>query len=116
MTGGASVRLFSYGTLRAPAVQLATFGRLLDGEPDAVLGYGLEMLTITDPTVIATSGSASHPVLRKSEDPSAVVEGTVFLISEEELQAADRYEVDDYTRVSVPLRSGARAWVYVCAE
>ena len=29
--------------------------------------------------------------------------------------AADEYEVDDYRRISVPLRSGPRAWVYVFA-
>jgi gamma-glutamylcyclotransferase (GGCT)/AIG2-like uncharacterized protein YtfP len=112
----ASVRLFSYGTLRDPQVQLATFGRLLDGEPDAVVGYRLETLTITDPTVIARSRSDRHPVLRASEEPAAAVEGTVFVISEQELLAADAYEVDDYARTSVPLRSGARAWVYVLSE
>jgi gamma-glutamylcyclotransferase (GGCT)/AIG2-like uncharacterized protein YtfP len=44
------------------------------------------------------------------------VPGTVFAISEEELAAADTYEVDAYRRISVPLRSGARAWVYVFAD
>jgi gamma-glutamylcyclotransferase (GGCT)/AIG2-like uncharacterized protein YtfP len=113
VVGDASVRLFSYGTLCEPRVQLATFGRLLDGEPDAVVGFRLETLTITDPAVIATSGSDRHPVLRASEDPAASVEGIVFMISEQELRAADAYEVDDYTRASVLLRSGAQAWVYV---
>jgi gamma-glutamylcyclotransferase (GGCT)/AIG2-like uncharacterized protein YtfP len=106
------VRLFSYGTLRQPEVQLATFGRLLEGTPDAVVGYRLEMLTITDPSVIATSGSDQHPVLRPSSE-AAAVEGMVFTITGEELAAADGYEVDDYARVSVPLRSGGQAWVYV---
>jgi hypothetical protein len=31
------------------------------------------------------------------------------------LTAADEYEVDDYVRVAVPLRSGGEAWVYVFA-
>jgi gamma-glutamylcyclotransferase (GGCT)/AIG2-like uncharacterized protein YtfP len=43
------------------------------------------------------------------------VEGTVFAISEADLAAADEYEVDDYVRVAVPLRSGRTAWVYVFA-
>jgi hypothetical protein len=34
---------------------------------------------------------------------------------EQELAAADEYEVDDYRRITVPLRSGDRAWVYVFA-
>ncbi len=113
--GERSVRLFSYGTLREAQVQLATFGRLLDGEPNAVLGYRLETLTITDPAVIATSGSDCHPILRASDDPAAAVEGTVLLISEQELLAADAYEVDGYTRTSVALRHGPQAWAYVFA-
>jgi hypothetical protein len=33
--------LFSYGTLRQRDVQLSTFGRLLDGRPDAIVGFDL---------------------------------------------------------------------------
>jgi gamma-glutamylcyclotransferase (GGCT)/AIG2-like uncharacterized protein YtfP len=106
-------QLFSYGTLREPDVQLATFGRLLDGVPDAIAGFRLETLTIRDPAVIATSGSEHHPILVPSKDADAAVEGTVFSITPDELTAADEYEVDDYQRVEVPLRSGRRAWVYV---
>jgi hypothetical protein len=36
-------------------------------------------------------------------------------ITEEELAAADAYEVADYKRVSVTLASGLTAWVYVQA-
>ena len=36
-------------------------------------------------------------------------------IDDEELAAADHYEVDDYRRVEVPLRSGGLGWVYVLA-
>ena len=45
----------------------------------------------------------------------AHVDGMVLEISETELAAADEYEVDDYRRIAVPLRSGATAWVYVFA-
>ena len=107
--------LFSYGTLRQRDVQLTTFGRELDGRDDAIVGYELDQVTITDPHVIATSGSDRHPILRPTNRPDAEVEGTVFTITEVELAAADEYEVDDYRRVLVPLRSGAHAWVYVFA-
>lgn len=106
--------LFSYGTLRQPEVQEAVFGRVLHGRPDAIAGYTLGEVTITDPAVVATSGSAVHPVLVPA-DPGAGVPGTVFEVGAEGLVAADAYEVDDYTRVLLPLRSGARAWVYVLA-
>ena len=106
--------LFSYGTLRQRQVQLTTFGRELDGETDAIVGYELDWVTITDLHVVAASGSDRHPVLKRGARTDAV-EGTVFAISAEELAAADDYEVDDYARVKVPLRSGRTAWVYVFA-
>jgi gamma-glutamylcyclotransferase (GGCT)/AIG2-like uncharacterized protein YtfP len=107
--------LFSYGTLRQRDVQLATFGRVLEGYVDAIIGYHLDYVTITDPQVIATSGSDRHPILRPTNRRDAHVDGTVFVVSEAELTAADEYEVDDYQRISVPLRSGPHAWVYVFA-
>ena len=110
-----SERLFSYGTLRQREVQRATFGRELDGYANAVIGYELHDLMITDPQVIATSGSDRHPILRPSDRVGAQVDGTVFTITAAELAAADDYEVDDYRRISVPLRSGPHAWVYVFA-
>lgn len=108
--------LFSYGTLQQPEVQRSTFGRELDGRRDAIVGYDLDYVTITDPEVVAVSGSDRHPILRPSTAPDASVDGTVFAISAAELVAADDYEVDAYRRISVPLRSGERAWVYVFAD
>jgi gamma-glutamylcyclotransferase (GGCT)/AIG2-like uncharacterized protein YtfP len=107
--------LFSYGTLRQREVQLSTFGRELDGRDDAIVGFDLDFVTITDPHVITTSGSDRHPILRPTDRPGAQVHGSVFEITATELAAADEYEVDDYRRVSVPLRSGCHAWVYVFA-
>jgi len=107
--------LFSYGTLRQPDVQRATFGREIDGTPDAIVGYDLDYVTITDPRVIAASGSDRHPILKPTDRADAAVEGMVFEISEADLAAADEYEVDDYRRITVPLRSGGEAWAYVFA-
>lgn len=106
--------LFSYGTLRQPEVQQAVFGRLLRGRAAEIAGFTLAEVTITDPAVIATSGSAVHPVLVPA-DPAAGVPGTAFEVGDDDLLAADAYEVDDYTRVLLPLRSGDEAWVYVLA-
>ena len=105
--------LFSYGTLRQPEVQRATFGREIDGRPDAIVGYELDYVSITDSHVIAASGSDRHPILKPTDRADAAVEGIVFAITEGELAAADEYEVDDYRRIAVPLRSGGQAWVYV---
>jgi gamma-glutamylcyclotransferase (GGCT)/AIG2-like uncharacterized protein YtfP len=108
--------LFSYGTLRQPEVQQVVFGRILDGWQDGISGYIADELVITDPAVIATSGSDRHPVLRQAAGPSAAVLGTAFRVSMADLDAADRYEVDDYVRIRVPLISGPQAWVYVFDE
>ncbi len=108
-------RLFSYGTLRLPAVQLAHFGRLLAGTEDRLPHHRIEWLRITNPKVVATSGTDSHPILRYSAVAADFVEGTVFEVSDEELAAADLYEVGDYERVLLRLESGLHAWVYAAA-
>lgn len=107
--------LFSYGTLRTAAVQLATFGRLLVGWPDHLQGYRRELIRIDDAQVVATSGASHHPMVRHSGNMEDSVNGTVFRISTAELTRADAYEVDNYRRVAVTLASGIRAWVYVDA-
>lgn len=111
----ASVYLFSYGTLQDKAVQLANFGRELQGRQDAMLGYEQSWVEITDPQVLATSGKTHHPILRPGSASSAPIPGMVFLITPQELAAADSYEVSDYKRVRVTLASGIEAWVYVSA-
>lgn len=116
ITAEQTVLLFSYGTLRQVEVQLTTFGRLLHGEADSIPGYAIDFIDISDPHVVATSGSARHPIVRSTGIASDRVEGTVFAISQAELEAADEYEVDDYVRVSVTLTSGRQAWTYVQAE
>jgi gamma-glutamylcyclotransferase (GGCT)/AIG2-like uncharacterized protein YtfP len=115
MTTTAAILLFSYGTLQDKNVQLASFGRELRGQPDAMPGYRQTMLEITDPEVLATSGKKFHPIVEESPDSHDEVRGTVFEITAQELAAADQYEVSDYKRVSVHLKSGLQAWVDVRA-
>jgi gamma-glutamylcyclotransferase (GGCT)/AIG2-like uncharacterized protein YtfP len=115
MTRSAAILLFSYGTLQDKQVQVASFGRELQGRADAMPGYRQRLLEITDPEVLATSGKKYHPIVEPSPDASDEVRGTVFEITAQELAAADKYEVSDYRRVSVTLKSGLQAWVYVRA-
>ncbi|MFI1993864.1 gamma-glutamylcyclotransferase family protein [Actinoplanes sp. NPDC020271] len=107
--------LFSYGTLQDPAVQRANFGRELEGRAAALPGYAQRLLAITDPEVLATSGQTHHPIVVETGEETDQVLGTVFEVTDEELTAADKYEVDDYHRVLLSLDSGVRAWVYVSA-
>lgn len=108
--------LFSYGTLRLPQVQRATYGRLLEGAPDTLVGYRLRPIRIDDPEVVATSGLAVHHIAYATGDEADRVEGVVFSLSEAEIAATDRYESGPYERVEVLLASGRPAWVYVSLE
>jgi gamma-glutamylcyclotransferase (GGCT)/AIG2-like uncharacterized protein YtfP len=105
--------LFSYGTLRDPAVQRANFGRELTGRDDSVVGFQLGRVEITDPHVLELSGERYHPILIATGDAQHTVPGAVFELTDDELERADEYEVDDYRRVEAPLASGGVAWVYV---
>jgi gamma-glutamylcyclotransferase (GGCT)/AIG2-like uncharacterized protein YtfP len=116
MTEQDGIPLFSYGTLRQENVQLATFGRLLDGRPDALAGFALSPMAIADPQVVATSGSAVHTIARPSGNPADRVPGTVFTLAPAEIEAADRYESGPIERIRVRLESGAEAYVYVAAD
>lgn len=107
--------LFTYGTLQYPAVQLDTFGRLIDSEPDALPCYTVDYVEIPDPRVVAVSGDPVHPIVRATGNPLDKVTGLVLRITEDELTAADEYEVALYRRVAVTLTSGRSAWVYVPA-
>lgn len=104
--------LFSYGTLRQNDVQLATFGRLLDGVPDTLVGYRLGEIEITDLDVIAKSGKRFHPMLIHTDNANDTVDGVIFELSDDELACADRYEVDAYKRVQATFLSGNTAWIY----
>ncbi len=106
-------KLFSYGTLRYEAVQLATFGRKLIGKPDTLLGFKLKYLDVKDPKVIAMSGEASHPIIGYTGYQRDQIVGMVFDISLKELKQADLYEVAEYKRIPVQLASGLNSWVYV---
>lgn len=105
-------RLFSYGTLQLERVQLETFGRLLDGISDVLVGYELSEVRIRDASVIEKSGTEIHPILKYTGNESDEVAGMVFEVTGEELQKADEYEVEDYKRVLGCFKSGSSAWIY----
>jgi hypothetical protein len=113
MTAPAELALFSYGTLQQPEVQLAIFGRRLEGRSDTLAGFALRPLAITDPAVVAASGSPVHTIACRTGIPEHRIPGVVFNLAPAELEAADRYETDAYARVEVTLASGSAAFVYV---
>ena len=108
--------LFSYGTLQQEDVQMSTFGRLLHGQPDELIGFEQSVLRIEDPQFVATSGTAHHAIVKFNGRDDSRVSGTVFEVSDGELANADQYEPAGYKRVSAALASGKRAWVYADAR
>lgn len=94
-------------------MQIATFGRQVEGAPDALIGFRQDWVEITDPYVLKTSGKTHHPIVTQTDNPDDKVPGTVFSLSPEDIARADEYEVDDYMRAAVSLASGKTAWLYV---
>jgi hypothetical protein len=95
--------LFAYGTLQQSDVQRATFGRLLQGEDDVLVGF--ERSTSRGLVNVRSTGRAEDGVA-----------GLVFEVTEADLAAADRYEERaSYARIAGTLASGRPAWVYVDA-
>ena len=93
--------LFAYGTLQQPDVQRATFGRLLEGENDALVGF-------------EQSTSRGHLNVRPTGRAEDRVPGVVFEISDAELAAADRYEDRaEFWRITGTVASGKQVWLYV---
>lgn len=105
--------LFSYGTLQLNQVQIETFGRVLEGEIDSLLGYEKQMVEITDPIVLKTSGKRFHPIVVFTNSPKQKIEGILFEVTEFEILRADEYEVDDYARIETIFESGKKGFIYI---
>jgi gamma-glutamylcyclotransferase (GGCT)/AIG2-like uncharacterized protein YtfP len=108
--------IFSYGTLQQPDVQMSTFGRLLDGQKDQLVGFEQSLVKIEDPEEAAIIDRTHHANVVFNGDSNCRVTGTALEISDAELAAADKYEESaHYERISTTLASGREAWVYVHA-
>lgn len=112
----ANERLFSYGTLRNAQVQLATFGRLLDGVPDELVGFRQEPHEVADAKFLANGGDRLQFIVVRSGNATDRVRGVAYMLTAAELAAADSYEPKGYRRIETVLASGARAWVYASGD
>lgn len=106
--------VFSYGTLQKEPVQLATFGRLLTGQPDTLPGFHEARVPVADPAQIEATGLTHYANAAYSGDAEQCVHGTAFELTDDEIAVADHYEQPaDYIRIKARLASGRSAWVYV---
>jgi len=95
--------LFAYGTLQQADVQRATFGRLLQGEDDELVGF-------------QRSTARGHLNASFTGRPEDRIAGVVFEITDADLSSADQYEQRaSFARMAGTLASGKQAWVYVDA-
>ena len=92
--------LFSYGTLQQDDVQLATFGRKLNGDKDLLPGYEPSLVKIPDPALAARLQKTHHDNVAATGDDWSTVQGTALEVSDDELGKADAFEAQfDYRRV-----------------
>jgi hypothetical protein len=104
--------LFSYGTLQKEQVQLKLFGRLLNGVKDTLPGYKVSPIEITDKAFLSKGEQKNQLTVILTNDKNDRIEGTALEMTPEELLLADKYEPENYKRISVELVSGKRAWIY----
>jgi len=103
--------LFSYGTLRDPAVQQKLFGRQLRGSADELPGYACESIVVAD-AEFASANGARHAMVRYTGKTQDRTPGMALELTDSELATADAYEPVEYERVLTRLASGRDAWVY----
>ena len=106
-------KLFSYGTLQQENVQLENYGRILEGSDDILEKYCLQQIEINNESVLRTSKKQFHPIIYFSGNKKDEISGKVFKITLDEIIRTDDYELNDYKRVKVNLKSGIKSWVYI---
>ena len=108
--------LFSYGSLQQEDVQVATYGRVLRGDADELIDWVVTKIAVPAWHKAAAAGVSHYANVEPRLNTGSRVAGTVFEITDAELEAADAYEREaEYTRVVAVLASGRSAWVYVSA-
>ena len=108
--------LFSYGTLQQKSVQINTFGRLLEGSPDNLVGFIVDNLKIQDEEETRQIRREFYPIAKYTGSFHKRIPGTIYEAKEEDFNRTDHYEGDQYERILTILESGRRAWVYVEAK
>jgi hypothetical protein len=107
--------LFSYGTLRDPAVQRAVFGRELTATTDDLLGFARRVVEVRDLAFAAANGPV-HAIVQYTGRDDDRTAGSVLEVTDAELVMSDAYEPAGYKRVEARFGSGRRGWVYAEAS
>ena len=97
----AQQKLFVYGTLKQPKIQLAVLGRQTSRQSDILEGYSKGKVVIKGKT---------YPIAERAT--SKTITGFVLEVTDEELSLLDDYETTAYKRIKTRLKSGVEAWIY----
>lgn len=95
------IKLFSYGTLMDPIIQMDLTGRLWKGLPDKIEGWWI---------VERDLGAGIYTGLLIGDD---LINGVVFDIYEDELSILDEYEGDSYQRISTKTIDNVETYLYI---
>ena len=95
--------LFTYETAHEEELQMTVLERKLKGRPDTLFGY----------KKIEEKQKGKHITIKKTNNTKDAVRGMLHKVSNLELYKMDRDESFECSRISVSLKSGAKAWVYL---
>ncbi len=98
-------RLFCYGTLQEPSVQLELIGRTVSGPLTSIEGY----VAVRD--YIDPDDGIEYP--RIIAYPKGCVYGRIFSFTDDEVKLLDIYETEMYYLAEVKTKSGDVVWTYM---
>lgn len=98
-------KVFCYGTLQEPSVQLDLIGRVVNGPLTSIEGF----IVVRD--YIDPEDNVAYP--RMIAYPKGAVYGRVLEFTEEEISILDAYETAMYRREEMQTSNNARVEVYV---
>lgn len=95
------MKLFIYGELQNPEVQLKIFGEKIYGTYDTISNW-----------IVLNDFEKGKSYLQLASQPNGIVFGQVIDLTEEQVQKLDRYE-EDYFRYSLKTDKGIDVQTYV---
>jgi gamma-glutamylcyclotransferase (GGCT)/AIG2-like uncharacterized protein YtfP len=98
-------RIFCYGTLQEPSVQLELIGRTVDGALTSIEGF----IVLRD--YIDIDDGIAYP--RIVEYPNGCVYGRILEFTDEEVVILDEYETEMYYLAEVTTKDNDVAWIYM---
>jgi gamma-glutamylcyclotransferase (GGCT)/AIG2-like uncharacterized protein YtfP len=97
-------KLFVYGTLQQPEVQLELLGRVIDGEIDSIEDY----IVVRD--YIDPEDGIAYPRIKPYKKGCTF--GKILHVSDSDLEILDKYETDMYQRKFIITKSQKKVLIY----